>query len=134
MRLTFLSVFLAAAMVLTMQVSAKQQILAPIPAKVMQAKTVFVENLSGFDRARDEFADELGKWNRFHIVYDKAGADLVVILTALNSQRTTRIAFADPTTGDTIWTNSMAWSDRGAVRDLLGDLKQRIKLQEQQRK
>jgi len=134
MRLTFLSVSLAAALLLTIQVSAKQQALAPVPAKVIQAKTVYVENQSGYDRARDEFADELGKWNRLHIVYDKASADLVVILTALNSQRTTQIAFVDPTTGDTIWTNSMAWSDRGAVRDLLGDLKQRIEQQEHQRK
>jgi hypothetical protein len=134
MRLTILSLFLSAALVLTIQVSAKQQTLAPIPAKVLQAKTVFVENQSGYDRARDEFADEMGKWNRLHIVYDKAGADLVVILTALNSRRTTQIAFLDPTTGDKIWMNSMAWSARGAVRDLLGDLKQRIEQQEHQRK
>jgi len=134
MRLTILPVSLAAALILTIQVYAKQQTLAPIPARVMQAKTVFVENQSGYDRARDEFADELGKWNRLHIVYNKAGADLVVILTALNSRRTTQIAFVDPTTGDKIWNNSMMWSDRGAVRDLLGDLRQRIEQQEQQRK
>jgi outer membrane protein assembly factor BamB len=134
MRLITLPVSLAAALILTIQVTAKQQTLAPIPARVMQAKTVFVENQSGYDRARDEFADELGKWNRLHIVYNKAGADLVVILTALNSQRTTQIAFVDPTTGDKIWTNSMTWSDRGAVRDLLGDLRQRIEQQEQRRK
>jgi len=134
MRLTILSVFLAAALALTIQVSARQQMLAPIPAKVMQAKTVFVENQSGYDRARDEFADELGKWNRLQIVYNKAGADWVVILTALNSQRTIQIAFVDPTTDGKIWANSMAWSDRGAVRDLLGDLKQRIEQQEQPRK
>ena len=134
MRLTILPVSLAAALVLTIQVCAKQETLARIPARVMQAKTVFVENQSGYDRARDEFADELGKWNRLHIVYNKAGADLVVILTALNSRRTTQIAFVDPTTGDKIWANSMTWSDRGAVRDLLGDLRQRIEQQEQQRK
>jgi hypothetical protein len=134
MRLITLPVSLAAALILTIQVTAKQQTLAPIPARVMQAKTVFVENQSGYDRARDEFADELGKWNRLHIVYNKTGADLVVILTALNSQRTTQIAFVDPTTGDNIWTNSMTWSDRGAVRDLLGDLRQRIEQQEQRRK
>jgi hypothetical protein len=134
MRLTFLSVFLAAVSLLTMRISAQRQMLAPIPAKVMQAQTVFVENHSGFDRARDEFADELGKWNRLHIVYSKAGADLVAILTALNSRRTTQIAFVDPTTGERIWANSMAWSDRGAVRDLLGDLKQKIEEQERQGK
>src|ERR1700675_352893 len=133
MRLT-IPLFLAAALVLTIQVSAKQQVLAPIPAKVMQAKNVFVENQSGYDRARDEFADELGKWNRLHIVYNKANADLMVILTARNSQRTTQITFVDPTSGGNIWTNSMAWSDRGAVRDLLGDLKQRIEQQERQRR
>src|SRR5580700_5599233 len=123
MRLTILPVSLAAALILTIQVSAKQQTLAPIPARVMQAKTVFVENQSGYDRARDEFADELGKWNRLHIVYNKTGADLLAILTVQNGYRTTQIAFVDPVTGDRIWTNSMAWSDRGAVRDLLGDLK-----------
>jgi hypothetical protein len=130
MRLTILSVFLTAALVLAIQVSRKQQMLAPIPEKVVQAKTVFVENQSGYDRARDEFADELGKWNRLQIVYNKAGADLVVILTALNSERTIQMAFVDPTTDGKIWTNSMAWSDRGAVRDLLDDLKKRIEQQE----
>jgi hypothetical protein len=130
MRPTISSVFLVAALVLAIQVPAKQQMLAPIPAKVMQAKTVFVENQSGYDRARDEFADELGKWNRLHIVYNKTGADLLAILTVQNGYRTTQIAFVDPVTGDRIWTNSMAWSDRGAVRDLLGDLKQRIEKQE----
>ncbi len=131
MRLGIFSVSLAAALVLTIQVSAKQQTLVPIPAKIMGAKTIFVENQSGYDRARDEFADELGKWNRLHIVYDKTGADLVVVLTALDARRSTSIAFFDPTTGDKIWANSMTWSDRGAVRDLLGDLKQRIEKQEQ---
>jgi|SRR5579862_434021 len=132
MRLTILPVFLATALVLTIRVSAKPQILAPIPAKIIQAKTVFVENQSGYDRARDELADELGKWNRIHIVYNKASADVVVILTAQNAQRTTQIAFVDSTTGDKIWTNSMVWSNRGAVRDLLGDLKQRIEQLERQ--
>jgi hypothetical protein len=130
MRPTISSVFLVAALVLAIQVPAKQQMLAPIPAKVMQAKTVFVENQSGYDRARDEFADELGKWNRLHIVYNKTGADLLAILTVQNGYRTTQITFVDPETGDRIWTNSMVWSDRGAVRDLLGDLKQIIEKQE----
>ena len=130
MRPTISLVFLVAALVLAIQVPAKQQMLAPIPAKVMQAKTVFVENQSGYDRARDEFAAELGRWNRLHIVYSKTGADLLAILTIQNGYRTTQIAFVDPATGDRIWANSMAWSDRGAVRDLLGDLKQRIEKQE----
>jgi hypothetical protein len=133
MRLTLFSMFLIAALVLTIGASAMQQTVAPIPAKVIQAKTVFVENQSGHDRARDEFTDELGKWNRLHIVYHKNVADLVVILTAVNAQRTTQLTFVDPKTGGKIWTNSMEWSDQGAVRDLLTDLKQRIERQERQR-
>ena len=70
MRLGILSVSLAASFVLTIQVCAMQQTLAPIPAKIMRAKTVFLGNQSGCDRSRDEFADELGKWNRLPIVYD----------------------------------------------------------------
>jgi hypothetical protein len=134
MRGTILLFFLVAIMAFAMEVSASQQTFAPIPAKVTQAKTVFVENQSGFDRARDEFVDERGKWNRLHIIYNKADADLIVILTTQKTQRTTQIAFVDPMTGEKIWTNSMAWSDRGAVRDLLGDLGQRIEQQEHQRK
>jgi len=44
----------------------------------------------------------------------------------------TTIAFVDPdqSRGTPIWTNGMKWSDRGAVRDLMGDLKQRIERQE----
>jgi hypothetical protein len=133
MRLPIFSLFLATLLVLTIHISAKQQMIAPISGKIMQAKTVFVENHSGYDRARDEFADELGKWNRLHIVYNKTGADLLAILTVQNIYRTTQIAFVDPATGDKIWTNTMAWSDRGAIRDLLGDLKQRIEQQEHQR-
>jgi bla regulator protein BlaR1 len=116
------------------QVPAKQQMVAPVPAKLIQAKTVFIENQSGFDRARDELAQELGNWNRLHIVYDKTRADLVVILTGQNTQRTIQITFVDPATGDKIWTNSMPWSERGAVRDLLDDLKQRIEQQDHQSK
>ena len=93
MRLGILSVSRATAFVLKIQVSAVQQRPAPIPAKIIRAKTVFLENQSGYDRVRDAFADELGKWNRLHIVYGKTGAGLGVGLTAPNAQRRTSIAF-----------------------------------------
>jgi 16S rRNA G966 N2-methylase RsmD len=114
-----------------MGVPANQQVTTPIPAKLIQAKSVFIENRSGFDRARDEFVDELGKGNRLHVVYNKTQADVVVILQAQKTQRTTQIVFVDPTTGERIWTNSMMWSERGAARDLMADLEQKIQEQEQ---
>lgn len=130
MRMIFLWVFLFTALPSGVQLQAEQDVHASLPAKVLQARTVFVDNQSGYIRARDEFANELGKWERFRIVYDRSEANLVVILTAQKAQRTLTIAFVDPTTGGRIWTNSAPWSERGAGRDLLGDLRQRIEEQE----
>jgi hypothetical protein len=126
---------LSAVLLLPIQVSVNQGTRVPLPARVLQAKTVFVDNQSGYVRARDEFADELGKWRRLRIVYSKANADLLVILTTQKTQLSgaTQIVFVDPQSGENIWTNSMVWSEQGAVRDLIMDLRQRIEKQEKSR-
>jgi hypothetical protein len=97
---------------------------------VLQARTVFIDNQSGFDRARDEFVDELGKWQRVRIVYNRYAADLVAVLAADRAQMTTQLTLSDGQTGENIWTNALPWSDQGAMRDLMRDLKQRIDGQE----
>lgn len=125
-----MSAHLAVLLLSTVQALANQEVPAQLPARIIEAKAVFIDNRSGCIRARDEFANELGKWNRFRIVYNKGEADVVVVLAVQTAARTTRLNFVDPATGATLWTNSMPWSDRGAVRDLLGDLKARIEEQE----
>ncbi len=132
MRLTLPSIMLSAMFLLSVQASA--QVRTPLPAKILQAKTVFVDNQSGLDRARDEFVDELGKWQRLRIVYNKWDADLVATLTTQRTQQplggTTQLALVDDKTGENVWANSMEWSELGAMRDLMRDLKQRIDEQE----
>jgi hypothetical protein len=126
-----LTVFtLSAVVFLTAQLRATQEGSASLSPKILQAKTVFVDNQSGYVRARNEFYDAVGKWNHLRIVADKANADLVAILTVQKTERTTRLAVVDPKTGDVIWTNAMAWSEQGAARDLVVDLRKRIDEQE----
>jgi hypothetical protein len=124
---------------------ASQKSAAPLPAKILTARTVFVENRPGLveDRARSEFFDEVYKWNRWRTVAVRAQADLIVVLTAHQKQPispatqyigTTDITFVDPATQRRVWSNSMPWSEQGAVRDLIGDLKQRLERQEKERR
>jgi hypothetical protein len=117
---------------------------APLPAKILAAKTVFVDNHPGLDqdRAQSEFFDEMHKWNRWRTVPNRPDADLMVMMTVRQKQPvdpanpyigTTEITFADPATGQQVWSNTMPWSDRGAVRDLISDLKLRIEQQEKRK-
>jgi hypothetical protein len=117
---------------------------APLPAKIVAAKTVFVDNHPGLDqdRAQSEFFDEMHKWNRWRTVTNKADADLMVVMTVRQKQPisptnpyigTTEIAFVDPATNQLLWSITMPWSGRGAVRDLVNDLRHRIERQEKQK-
>ena len=105
----------------TVAVHAKRTLL---PEKILHAKTIFVDNHPGLDqdRARNEFQDAVAKWNRWRIVSNKTDADLIAILTVRQKQPvdpanpyvgTTQLSFVDAATGEEIWANSMAWSDRG---------------------
>jgi len=50
---------------------------APLPEKLLTAKTIFVENHGGA-RLGDQAYAELTKWGRFQIVTDRAKADVVL--------------------------------------------------------
>ena len=110
MRWTFLFLLVTFAIP---SVQTHAQVRTPVPAKVMRARTVFVDNLSGFDRARDELVDELGRWQRLRIVYDRSQADLVAVLRADRARMTAQLAFADSETGENVWANTMKWSKQG---------------------
>src|SRR5260370_34414056 len=53
---------------------------APLPSKLMQAKSVYIENKTGDAERGDVFFKELTKWKRFSIVSEKSKADLVFVL------------------------------------------------------
>lgn len=137
----FAVILIGATMLISLGAIANRAKPAALPAKILNAKTVFVENHSALDedRARSEFFDEVNKWNRWEIVSNRTDADLIVVLTPhqkhpINPSNPhigfTEITIADGATGRRMWRNSMPWSDRGAVRDLVADLKQRIKRQQ----
>ena len=57
---------------------------APLPDKLLQAKTVYIDNQSNFAVVTDQALEELTKWGRFSIVSDKSKADVAFIFTAVN--------------------------------------------------
>lgn len=65
--------------------SAKEQ-QAPLPERILQAKTLFVDNQSKYADVADHFYDEISKWKRFRLVSKKEDADLVVVLTTQESE------------------------------------------------
>jgi hypothetical protein len=55
---------------------------APLPASVIAAKTVYIDNQTGHAEITDRAYDALSKWGRFKILKDAKDADLVLRFTA----------------------------------------------------
>jgi hypothetical protein len=133
---------------------------APLPETLMRAHSVFIENKTMDARIGDYVFREIPKWKRFVLVTDRAKADVVFVITentheavASNNVRTTNVIGTTAiTTGGgvysyqdgsvtleivdadgTVWANTRAFSRKGAMRDLLNDLRDRIKRQEHSR-
>jgi hypothetical protein len=66
----------------TSTLSAKEKQHLPLPATVLAAKTVFIDNQTGMAKLGDKAYEELKKWGRFQIVPDRKQADLIFLLTA----------------------------------------------------
>ena len=62
--------------------SAKEKQHLPLPATVLAAKTVFIDNQTGMAKLGDRAYEELKKWGRFQIVADRKQADQILLLTA----------------------------------------------------
>ena len=55
---------------------------APLPASVIAAKTVYIDNQTGSSQITDKAYEALSKWGRYKIVKDAKDADLVIRFTA----------------------------------------------------
>ncbi len=53
----------------TVEVVAKEKHL-PLPPQIAAAKTVYIDNQSGFAKMGDRAYDQLTKWGRFQVVQD----------------------------------------------------------------
>jgi outer membrane protein assembly factor BamB len=60
---------------------AEEKIYAPLPNKVVTAKTVFFINESGTARFGDDLYRQIRAWNRWDVVTDREKADLVLVLS-----------------------------------------------------
>jgi hypothetical protein len=61
---------------------AKERKYPPLPSKVITAKTVYLDNRTGYAKFYDRAYDELEKWGRFRVVESAKDADLVFLLCA----------------------------------------------------
>ena len=62
---------------------------APLPASVLAAKSVYIDNQTGYTQVTDKAYEALSKWGRFKIVKDAKDADLVLRFTADTAGRPT---------------------------------------------
>jgi hypothetical protein len=62
---------------------------APLPASVIAAKTVYIDNQTGHAEISDRAYDALSKWGRFKILKNAKDADLVLRFTADTAGRPT---------------------------------------------
>jgi hypothetical protein len=51
---------------------------APLPDRVVTAKTVFLQNDSGEQNLTDQVYREIERWGRWKVVTDRAEADIVI--------------------------------------------------------
>jgi hypothetical protein len=60
---------------------AQEKTYAPLPDKVIAAKTVFLVNDSGTAKFGDALYRQVKEWNRWQVVTDRGKADLVLVLS-----------------------------------------------------
>lgn len=137
---------------------------APLPEKVLTAKTVCIEN-HGSAKVADEAYDELKKWGRYEIVTDRSKADLILVLsvdegsttsgttsvyhppddknwggtwshgtTHSSSPSYTHMTLFDSKTNEGLYTDTKRAGLRSATREGLKELRQRIEEQEKESK
>ena len=115
---------------------------APLPASVIAAKTVFIDNQTGHAEITDRAFDALSKWGRFKILQNAKDADLVLRFTADTKGRPTpphNDIDISPTpilfsvfdqTNNELWSVSRNQPVRSQTRLDIDEFKKRIEAQE----
>jgi hypothetical protein len=118
-----------------------------LPAKIMQANSVYVDCVCprALASAQETALHELQTWGRFQISQDRRQTDLVMLFSGNPylgdyvtrdgpDKRPVAIEFTimtviDPKTGQTLWTDSRRWGSwrvRGATKDLISELREQM--------
>jgi hypothetical protein len=124
---------------------------APLPEKIFQAKTVYIDNRSGHSDILDKAYTALKEWNRYEIIQDKPKADIVFVFTVSSeirgsyttgnvddngtmqatstSTRTgyTTMTVLDPVNGQVLFSDTRRWHLFGsATKDAVKELRRRM--------
>jgi len=126
---------------------AKKTERAPLPAKIMQANSVYVDCVCprGLAVARDTALQQLQSWARFQVSPQRRNTDLVFLFSGNPylgdyitrdgpDNRPVKVDFTimtviDPNTGQTLWADSRRWGSlrvRGATKELIEELRQQM--------
>jgi hypothetical protein len=119
----------------------------PLPAKIMQADSVYIDCVCPrvLAAAQETALHELQSWGRFKMSADRRHTDLVFLFSGnpyLGDYLTrdgpdkrpvaiqsTIMTVIDPNTGNTLWTDSRRWGSwrvRGAAKDLVEEFRQQM--------
>lgn len=130
--------------------SAKKTERPPLPAKIMQANTVYVDCVcpQGLAVAREAALQQLQNWGRFQISEQRWQSDLIILFSGnpYRGDYVTRdgpderpvvvdytiMTVIDPKTGQGLWTDSRRWGGlrvRSATKDLVEELRQQMESQ-----
>jgi len=108
---------------------------APLPDKVVQAKTAFLQNDSGEQNLTDQVYREIERWGRWKVVTDRTEADIVISVDRkpLDSKDRFRNNFylhvLDGKTGEDLLTlkrNKVLGRTGDVTKELVSDLKKRL--------
>ncbi len=144
------TLILGAVVTLAPQGFAKKTERPPLPQKIMQASSVYVDCVCprALAVAREKALEQLQSWGRFQLVESARGADLIFLFSGnpyLGDYLTrdgpdTRPVFIESTimtvidanTGGALWTDSRRWGSwrvAGATKDLIEEFKDQMESQ-----
>jgi hypothetical protein len=142
-----LAIFLSMAAFVVPSALAKKTERPALPAKIMQATSVYVDCVCprGLAVAQDTAVQQLQTWGRFQISQQRWESDLIFLFSGnpyLGDYITrdgpdprpvivdfTILTVIDPKTGQSLWTDSRRWGSlrvRGATKDLIEELRQQM--------
>lgn len=161
---TMASVFVAAAMLLWPQIMQAKEAnkTTPLPAKVLSARKIYVDNRTNDAEIQNNTYLELAKWGRFQIVDSPKKAEIVLRLSGSNNvtlvptgEKTyvynssaggkwqdtqeqvpgglTRLTLIDPKTDSPLWSDDRKTSGSEAKRRIIDGLRDAVEQQEKSR-
>lgn len=122
----------------------------PLPAQVMSAHTVFLDNRASA-KIGDAVYTELRKWGRFALVDSAGKADLILLVTtqqyidedsasvagkiidSTSTENSLHISFLDPKNNNPIWSDTRPYATTIGAARLIKSLRARMREQEKDR-